>query len=148
MTFNTIQENELLKFAKELDDMEGITIDAQNVMMDQIDPFHLIVVFGNEYGAFSVMYLFNVEFGSESQRMSVNDLVLQQNVNFYATDILPMEDAGTMFKSYDQMISGNFNIPEGVAKGTAPVFNTMNKLDSFGANSRLDALLQRSRGLY
>jgi hypothetical protein len=148
MTFNTIQENELLHFAKQLDDIEGIKIDAQNVMMDQIDPFHLIVVFGNEYGAFSVMYLFNVEFGSESQRMSVNDLVLQQNVNFYATDILPMEDAGTMFKSYDQMISGNFDIPENVKKGTVPVFNVKNKLDSFGANPRLDALLQRSRGLY
>ena len=148
IVFNTVQENEILKFAKQIDIDDNVSIETQSVLLDQIDPVHMILVFGNEYGSFSMMYLFNVEFSSESQRMSVNDLVIQQAVNFYATDVLPMEDAGNMFSSYDQMLSGRWNeLPNKNANGT-PRFNVMNKLDTFAGDGRLDELLQRSRGLF
>ena len=148
MVFNTVQENEILKFAKQIDIDDNVSIETQSVLLDQIDPVHMILVFGNEYGSFSMMYLFNVEFSSESQRMSVNDLVIQNAVNFYATDVLPMEDAGNMFSSYDQMLSGRWNeLPNKNSDGT-PRFNVMNKLDTFAGDGRLDSLLQRSRGLF
>lgn len=104
--FNTTQEQELMSLAdpKFLSDSD-ITYHPNAVMTDQIDPFNLLLLFANEYGAYSTIHLFNVEIASEGQEMSIETLLTQNSFNFYATDIVPMTSLGNMFTTYNDMVA-------------------------------------------
>ena len=74
-----------------LDKHELYSIFPGYVLLDQIPPFHIMLTFKNESGKLSSMFLFNVEMSTESQQMSVDDLIVRNSTNFYATDFLAME---------------------------------------------------------
>ena len=92
MVFNVLQEDALLEFFQ-----RGRSQKDAPMMLDQIRPFNVVLFFCNEYGGQSILHLYNVEIASESQRMSINDIVIQNTVNFYATDVIPIQNEGNMF---------------------------------------------------
>ena len=149
LTFNATQENELLAFFAGVDLNENTytNIPMKTVMLDQIDPFNVILMFSNEMGGNSVLQLFNLELSSESQRMSVHDVVIQNTVNFYATDILPMQDVGNSFSTRFAMLAGI------AGDGTRQSNNDIRKTIGASINkktlgSEAKRLLDRSRGLF
>lgn len=149
LTFNATQDNELLAFfaGVDLKETERTSIPMKYVLLDQVDPFNIIIFFSNEMGGHSVLQLFNVELSSESQRMSVHDLVIQNAVNFYATDVIPMQDVGNTFSNTTEMLHGIAKLDE--KKMNKGIHRRLkNKIDASTLGSNAKDLLNRSRGLF
>ena len=151
LVFNVMQENELLEFANSSYDETSSRNSGTPMaaMIDQIDPFHMILVFANEYGGYSAMHFYNVDIASENQRMSVHDIVLQNSMTFYSTDMLPIENLGNSFESTYQML----NEVQTKAAADARTRSFSQKLrqepDAFAtSNKSIQDRLQRSRGLF
>ena len=118
MIFNVVQEHDILSFVNHsLLDRDTDSM-ANAVMLDQIHPFDLVLMFMNEYGAYSYLRLFNVDIASEGQEMSIDNLVTHNTMNFYATDMIPMTDLGNNFYSYTDM--GTDRIVKELVKGGQP----------------------------
>jgi len=101
--FTVFQEHELIRLIKE---KTKNSLHPEATMLDQIDPFNIMLLFANEYGAYSVMHLFDVEIQAEGQEMSIDQIHTHNTLNFYAKEMIPMTDIGNTFNSYDEMISG------------------------------------------
>jgi hypothetical protein len=102
MVFTLLNEFELDKLSAYYKRNTNVTI----TLLDQLPPFNLIFLFSNEYGATSVMHLFNVELNSEGQSHSIDDLMISKTTNFYARDLIPLKNQGFAFRSYTDMIRG------------------------------------------
>jgi hypothetical protein len=59
-------------------------------ILDQLPPMDMTITFANEYGSLSRMTLFGVEFVSEGHTMSIEDLLLEDVVQYVARDVDPM----------------------------------------------------------
>lgn len=57
---------------------------------DQMPPMDLTIVFANELGHVSRMSIYGVDFGTEGQVMSINDMIVEKTVTFFAWDFDPM----------------------------------------------------------
>lgn len=77
-------------------DFDGNTTRA--AIMDQLPPVDILILFANEYGSISRMTIYGVEFVSEGQTMSIEDLLTENAVNFVARDYDPMRLVGTRAK--------------------------------------------------
>lgn len=68
--------------------------DAHNpttsALIDQIPPFDITIAFANELGQVSRMAIYGVEMVNEGQTMSIEDLLLENVVQFVARDYDPM----------------------------------------------------------
>lgn len=68
--------------------------DAHNpttsAIIDQIPPFDITISFANELGQVSRMGIYGVEFVNEGQTMSIEDLLLENVVQYVARDYDPM----------------------------------------------------------
>jgi hypothetical protein len=68
--------------------------DAHNpttsALIDQIPPFDITISFANELGQVSRMGIYGVEFVNEGQTMSIEDLLLENVVQYVARDYDPM----------------------------------------------------------
>ena len=68
--------------------------DAHNptttAILDQIPPFDITISFANELGQVSRMSIYGAEFVSQGQTMSVEDLLLENVVQYVARDYDPM----------------------------------------------------------
>ncbi|MDD3412435.1 MAG: hypothetical protein PHY47_00380 [Lachnospiraceae bacterium] len=149
MVFTVLQSHEILNF--------GNKISNNNYsMLDQVDPFNLLIVFSNEYGSMSAMHLFNVDINTESQSMSIDSLLLNNTMNFYAQDILPVEDIGNVFNSTAEMLDAAFanksmtTFQNKIKAKSGTGINTINlALSGESRNDKnIQKLLQRSRGLF
>lgn len=93
----------------------------QAAIKDQLPPLDLTIQFANEYGALSRMGLYGVEFVSEGQTISIEDILLEDVVQFVARDVDPMtpvlnkegEPYNRVLSDYNQAMSiatnpGNF----------------------------------------
>jgi hypothetical protein len=78
-------------------DFDGNT--ATGAIMDQMPPVDIIVTFANEYGSLSRMAIFGVEFMSEGQTMSIEDLLTENVVSWVARDFDPMRKVGSRVKT-------------------------------------------------
>lgn len=151
MVFNVFQEHEFLKMYDGVDASKG-SIDPRAVMLDQILPFNLLLIFANEYGAYSALHLINVEVASEGQEMSIDQIITHNTMNFYATDMIPMTDLGNAFNSYNSMINGQIEI---ALKGgaTSNKSQALQKIDGLfnpfaKDEDKFKKLLAQSRGLF
>jgi hypothetical protein len=61
-----------------------------SALMDQLPPVDILISFANEYGHISRMTIYGVEFMSEGQTMSVEDILTENVVHFVARDLDPM----------------------------------------------------------
>lgn len=149
MTFNVLQSHELLRFANSVEDQ-------YIAMLDQIEPFNMLLLFSNEYGSLSTMHLFNVDINTESQGMSIDQIILNNTMNFYAQDILPMEETGNAFNNTQEMLNAALNeerFKSFINEMQSKKLSGLKSLDgSLGGNSqsdkRVQTLLKRSRGLF
>lgn len=60
------------------------------VTVDQIPPFHVVLLFASEYNILSSMVIYNVEIINEGQVMSVEDLITENTCQYVSTHISPM----------------------------------------------------------
>jgi hypothetical protein len=63
-------------------------------LLDQIPPMDITIVFANEYGQLSRMALYGVEFVTEGQTMSIEDILTENAVNYVARDFDPLRGVG------------------------------------------------------
>ena len=61
------------------------------VLIDQIPPFDITIMFANETGSMSKLVLFGVELINEGQSMSIEDLITENVVTYVARHFSPME---------------------------------------------------------
>ena len=61
------------------------------VLIDQIPPFDITIMFANETGSMSKLVIFGVELVNEGQSMSIEDLITENVVTYVARHIMPME---------------------------------------------------------
>ncbi len=73
--------------------------DAHNpttsALIDQIPPFDITIAFANELGQVSRMAIYGVEFVNEGQTMSIEDLLLENVVQYVARDYDPMRSVSS-----------------------------------------------------
>jgi len=156
MVFNVFQEHEFLKLlGAELSsgELSDNPIHPKAVMLDQIYPFNLLLIFANEYGAYSSLHLLNIDIQSEGQQMSVDSVLTHNTMNFYATDMIPMTSMGNAFGSYDEMVTGWITEVTGGGDMTTSVSFNRNSMDTliknpFSREDEYSKLLAQSRGLF
>ena len=155
MVFNVVQEHELMKLAGSIEESEASHPRA--LLLDQLDPFNLMLVFSNEYGSYSIMILFDVTIQSEGQSMSVEEIITKNTMNFYATDIVPLTPIGNMFDTYDSMLAAIIKETGGTPvmesnKASYRISSRLEKLASSqaskGLNEEISDMLSESRGLF
>lgn len=90
MIFTVFDRNVLFSLL----DYDPSDFDADNkfraAILDQLPPLDITIQFANEYGSLSRMTIYGVEFVSEGQTMSIEDLLLENVVQWVARDIDPM----------------------------------------------------------
>lgn len=64
------------------------------VTVDQIPPFHVVLLFASEYNVLSSMVIYNVEVINEGQVMSIEDLITENTCQYVATHISPLRPVG------------------------------------------------------
>ncbi len=96
--FNDFEFDRMLQYFK-----KNYAIEAR--LLDQLPSFNLMLVFSNEYGSTSILNMFDLEFNSEGQSQSIDDLTINKSLNFYARDLIPMRPVLHKFTSYSDMFS-------------------------------------------
>lgn len=59
-------------------------------ILDQLPPMDITITFANEYGSLSRQTIYGIEFVSEGQTMSIEDILLEDVVQYVARDVDPM----------------------------------------------------------
>lgn len=149
MAFSVFQEHDFLRMVDFIDDNGAPHPNA--VMIDQVQPFNVLLLFANEYGAYSSLHLLNVDISSEGQEMSVDSIITHNTMNFYATDMIPMTNLGNRFNSYDEMIIGSIRDASQSGLSSAKP-SSRNRIDSlvnpFETEGEEARLLGQSRGSF
>lgn len=119
MIFTVFDRNALFEL------LETSSYDAddqfQSAIKDQLPPIDMTIAFANEYGALSRMTLYGVEFISEGQTMSIEDIILEDVCQFVARDVDPMtpvvNDQGEPYN----VILNNYNQAVALGRGALPI---------------------------
>jgi hypothetical protein len=93
MIFTVINKQSLGHLCRLMSNMfnrKGNDILPSTILPDQLFPLDLTFVMANEYGAVSRMALYGVEFLNTGYTFSIEDLLLEEIVQFVARDIDPM----------------------------------------------------------
>lgn len=135
MVFNVLQEHELYQLIDSYKAPEERGSHPASAMLDQIAPFNVMLLFANEFGAYSCLHLFDLNINTEGQSMSVDEVIIRNTMNFYATDMLPMAPLGNAFDSYDQMVNGAIAAGAGNSSKSAST-------SSYREGSRFDIQMQ------
>lgn len=85
-------------------DMHNSTSTA---IIDQIPPFDITVAFANELGQVSRMAIYGVEIVNEGQTMSIEDMFMENVVQFVAQDYDPMRVVGARVIDENNRMTGN-----------------------------------------
>jgi hypothetical protein len=117
-----------------------------------------MLLFANEFGVYSSLHLFNVTIQTEGQSMSVDEVVTQNQMNFYALEMLPMTSLGNLFESSEQMISQLINEAKQAQKAanknyrfkeiSEPRFESILQTSSVQSQKEIDSMLKATRGLF
>jgi hypothetical protein len=162
MVFNVLQAHELYNLASSMsakqagEEIKGM-VHPGAAMLDQIEPFNIILMFANEFGVYSSLHLFDVTISTEGQSMSVDEIVTQNTMNFYALEMLPMLPLGNAFESTDEMIARIINSAGGkrqtnkdgsVSKEMVPIPTFDSITSSVQSQKEINELLKATRGLF
>lgn len=89
LIFTVFNEHVLYQFLEaHASDFDAVNFSS--AVLDQLPPVDINISFANEYGAVSRMAILGVEFLTEGQNMSIEDLLSENVVNFVARDFDPM----------------------------------------------------------
>jgi len=70
--------------------MADLSKDTVYNKIDQLPPFTFTLLFTNEQGYISTQSLYGVEFVTDGAVASVNDILLEQTITYFATDMSPL----------------------------------------------------------
>ena len=113
------------------------------ITVDQIPPFHIVLLFASEYNYLSSMAIYNIDIINEGQVMSVEDLITENTCQFLATHIEPLRSVadssvknisfkGSTFKDlltqplYAELLASRN--PFDNESGTTNLLSTLNKI--------------------
>lgn len=114
MIFTVFDRNVLF----ELLDISSYDADDQfrAAIKDQLPPMDITITFANELGALSRMSIYGLEFVSEGQTMSIEDIILEDVCQWVARDYDPMTPVvNEQGEPYNQVL---LNYNQAVAQGT------------------------------
>lgn len=124
MIFTVFDRNVLF----ELLDVSSFDADDQfrAAIKDQLPPMDITIQFANEYGSLSRMSIYGVEFVSEGQTMSIEDIILEDVCQFVARDVDPMTPVlNNQGEPYNQVL---LNYNQALAQGRLPSSNPITDL--------------------
>lgn len=90
MIFTVFDRNVLTEFLESHPSDFDAHLPATTALIDQLPPFDITIAFANELGQTSRMAIYGCEFVNEGQTMSIEDLLLENVVQYVARDIDPM----------------------------------------------------------
>jgi hypothetical protein len=70
--------------------MADVSKDTVYNKLDQLPPFNFTLLFTNEMGYISTQSLYGVEFVTDGNVASVQDILLEQTLTYFATDMSPL----------------------------------------------------------
>ena len=91
MIFTLINQHWLRELQEELDWLG----DFEELKVDELPLFDIMIVSANEYGSYVTMYIYGIDFTDEAQTISVEDLFTENTFSFVARDISTFK-AGNM----------------------------------------------------
>lgn len=83
MIFTLINQHWLKELQEQLDWLSGF----DELKVDELPLFDIMIVSANEYGNYVSMYIFGIDFTDEAQTISVEDLFTENTFSFIARDI-------------------------------------------------------------
>ena len=69
---------------------------AYSILLDQLPPFDLLIVYQNEFGSLSYMRLLGVEITDEGSVSGVSESYIETTVQYLARDMSPLAPIGTL----------------------------------------------------
>jgi hypothetical protein len=94
MIFTVLDQQSLRKLCKQMEDMLSNAYNTSDIrssiLPDQLLPVDLTFLFQNEYGSISRMALYGVEFLNHGKTLSIEDLLIEEVIQFVALDMDPM----------------------------------------------------------
>ena len=91
MIFTLINQHWLRELQEELDWLGNF----EELKVDELPLFDIMIVSANEYGSYVTMYIYGIDFTDEAQTISVEDLFTENTFSFVARDISTFK-AGNM----------------------------------------------------
>jgi hypothetical protein len=119
MIFTVFDRNVLF----ELLDVSSFDADDQfrAAIKDQLPPMDITITFANELGALSRMSIYGLEFVSEGQTMSIEDIILEDVCQWVARDYDPMTPVvNEQGEPYNQVLL-NYNQAVAQGRGSSPM---------------------------
>lgn len=94
MVFTVLNKHSLRELCRHMEEIVGedSANSSPTMLPDQLLPIDLTFLFANEYGSVSRMALYGVEFLNSGHTMSIEDLLLEEVLQFVARDMDPMAD--------------------------------------------------------
>ena len=83
MIFTLINQHWL----KELQEQVSLLTNYDELKVDELPLFDIMIVSANEYGNYVTMYIYGIDFTDEGQTISVEDLFTENTFSFIARDI-------------------------------------------------------------
>ena len=83
MIFTLINQHWLRELQEELDWLGNF----EELKVDELPLFDIMIVSANEYGSYVTMYIYGIDFTDEAQTISVEDLFTENTFSFVARDI-------------------------------------------------------------
>ncbi len=100
MIFTMFNEHSLAQLIRSMGNAklygEGKDNEISSLLIDQLPPVDVTIVFANEYGSLSSMSIYGVEFLNNGMTMSIEDILTEEVVNFVARDMDPMVSRGNI----------------------------------------------------
>lgn len=73
--------------------------DSPRILPDALPPFHITVYFNDEFGKQSYLTIHNITIVDNGQVMSIEDLVVENTMSYYASDLTLMRNKNTVVQS-------------------------------------------------
>jgi hypothetical protein len=88
--FRNISEELVKRYStKELGSQRSII--THRILADELPPFNITITFANEYGNQSTLTLYGIHIQDEGQVMSLDDIMTENTMSFFALDITLMD---------------------------------------------------------
>lgn len=97
-------EGGLEKIKKYHPRLAGIT-GRENILVDQIPPFNIIISYSNEFGVSKYSAIFGVTFISHGHIVSINDLATETTMQYLALDYQPLKNGTVLTAKAHEGIS-------------------------------------------
>jgi hypothetical protein len=112
------------------DPSSSINDQVSSLLIDQLPPIDITIVFANEYGSLSRGAVYGVEFLNSGVTLSIEDILTEEVVNFVARDADPIVSQGSI--GIDRKQRGmHFNIDGKPTTGSDLIFANKSSYDDF-----------------